>query len=394
MTNRWNILAALSFARVGMGFQFQTVAATAPLLSDRLGFDSAQIGWLIGLYLLPGVLVALPGGMLGARFGDKRVALAGLAMMILGGLGFAACDSIAGASATRALMGVGAVLMNVVLFKMATDWFAGKEMILAMSILVNTWPIGIGLALLGQGALALAVSWQAAFVATAVLAALGMLVMSIVYKPAADAPATQTVNLTTLSARDWKLLIFASLPWALYNAPFLLIVAFLPSYLVEQGHSIVSAGGLTALNTVLAIVSVQAGGILAQRFGYADRLAYASLAGLVATMVGLIGSQSPLPWIIASGLAAGLPAGIFVSLPGEVLRAESRATGMGVFYTIFYAGTAAAPAIGGALAKHSGSVASTLWMAVALIIVCAAAHAVFRGLQRGSMRVVSAGKGT
>jgi len=121
MANRWGILAALSFARVGMGFQFQTVAATAPLLSDRLGFDKAQIGWLIGLYLLPGVLVALPGGMLGARFGDKRMALIGLAMMILGGIGFAASESIGGASVARAVMGVGAVLMNVLLFKMTTE---------------------------------------------------------------------------------------------------------------------------------------------------------------------------------------------------------------------------------------------------------------------------------
>ena len=382
MTSRWSILAALSFARVGMGFQFQTVAATAPLLSDRLGFDSAQIGWLIGLYLLPGVLVALPGGMLGARFGDKRIALAGLALMIVGGLGFAGCESIIGASVARAVMGVGAVLMNVLLFKMATDWFTGKEMILAMSILVNTWPIGIGLALLVQGALALAVSWQAAFVATAVLAVAGMLVMSIVYMPAASAPAVQAVDLAALSAKEWKLLILASLPWMLYNAPFLLIVAFLPSYLVEQGHSIVSAGGLTAVNTVLAIVSVQAGGIFVQRFGHADRIAYVSLAGLVATLLGLIASQAPLPWIVTSGLIAGLPAGIFVSLPGEILRAESRATGMGIFYTIFYAGTAAAPVIAGALAKQIGSVAAALWMAVALIVLCAVAHAAFRALQR------------
>ena len=384
MTSRWSILAALSFARLGRGFQFQTVAATAPLLSDRLGFDSAQIGWLIGLYLLPGVLVALPGGMLGARFGDKRVALVGLAMMIVGGLGFAGCESIIGASVARAVMGVGAVLLNVLLFKMATDWFAGKEMILAMSVLVNTWPIGIGLALLGQGALALAVSWQAAFVATAALAAVGMFVMLIVYKPAADAPAVQAVDLATLSAREWKLLILASLPWMLYNAPFLLMVAFLPSYLVERGHSIVSAGGLTALNTVLAIASVQAGGILVQRFGHADRVAYASLAGLVATLVGLVASQAPFPWIVASGLVAGLPAGIFVSLPGEVLRAESRATGMGIFYTIFYAGTAAAPVVAGALAKQFGSVAVALWMAVALIVLCATGHAAFRALQRGT----------
>jgi len=384
MANRWGILAALSFARVGMGFQFQTVAATAPLLSDRLGFDKAQIGWLIGLYLLPGVLVALPGGMLGARFGDKRMALIGLAMMILGGIGFAASESIGGASVARAVMGVGAVLMNVLLFKMATDWFAGKEMVLAMSILVNTWPIGVGLALLGQGALALAVSWQSAFLATSMLAAIGMVVIWLVYRPAAGAPAAQTVDLAALSASEWKILIFASLPWALYNAPYLLIVAFLPSYLVEQGHSIVTAGGLTAINTLLAIVSVQAGGILVQRFGHPDRLAFASLAGIVVAMVGLINSESPLPWIIASGLVAGLPAGVFASLPGEALRAESRATGMGISYTIFYAGTAAAPVIGGALAKHLGSSAAPLWMAAALVVVCAAAHAVFRGLQRGT----------
>src|SRR4029079_10956359 len=236
----------------------------------------AQIGWLIGLYLLPGVLVALPGGMLGARFGDKRMALIGLAMMILGGIGFATSESITGASVARAVMGVGAVLMNVLLFKMTTDWLAGKEMVLAMSILVNTWPIGVGLALLGQGALALAVSWQSAFLATSMLAAIGMVVIWLVYRPAAGAPAAQTVDLAALSASEWKILIFASLPWALYNAPYLLIVAFLPSYLVEQGHSSVTAGGLTAINTLLAIVSVQAGGILVQRFGHPDRLAFAS----------------------------------------------------------------------------------------------------------------------
>jgi len=389
LTRRWRILAALSLARVGMGFQFQTVAATAPLLSDQLGFDTAQIGWLIGLYLLPGVVVALPSGMLGARFGDKRVVLIGLAMMIVGGLGFAASESIVGASLARMVMGVGAVVMNVLLFKMVTDWFAGKEMILAMSVLVNTWPIGIGLALLGQGALALAVSWHAAFIVTAAFAAVGMLVVSVVYAPAADAPAVQRMNLAGLSRREWLLLVAASLPWMLYNASFLLIVAFLPIYLVQQGYSVVSAGGLTAINSILAIVSVQAGGILVQRFGHADRCAYLSLAGIVVTITGLLLSQAPLPWIFASGLVAGLPAGIFVSLPGEVLRAESRAAGMGIFYTIFYAGSALAPVIAGTLATHISSNTAPLWMAVALVVLCAAAHAAFRGLQRGRLSVAA-----
>ena len=81
IAQRWRILAALTFARTSMGFQFQCVAPLAPFVSAELGLDNTQLGWLIGLYLLPGAVIALPGGLLGARFGDRRVALFGLALM-------------------------------------------------------------------------------------------------------------------------------------------------------------------------------------------------------------------------------------------------------------------------------------------------------------------------
>ena len=81
MQQRWRSLAALTIARAAMGFQFQTVAALAPLLQRDLALDKTQLGWLIGLYLLPGAVVALPGGLLGKRFGDSRVVIAGLVLM-------------------------------------------------------------------------------------------------------------------------------------------------------------------------------------------------------------------------------------------------------------------------------------------------------------------------
>jgi MFS family permease len=45
-----------------------------------------QLGLLIGLYLSPGVVIALPGGELGRRLGDKRAVLFGLLLMIIGGM--------------------------------------------------------------------------------------------------------------------------------------------------------------------------------------------------------------------------------------------------------------------------------------------------------------------
>src|SRR3712207_8004456 len=47
----------------------------------RSGLGYAEVGSLIGLYFLPGVALALPGGLLGRRFGDTRVVAFGLALM-------------------------------------------------------------------------------------------------------------------------------------------------------------------------------------------------------------------------------------------------------------------------------------------------------------------------
>ena len=79
MDKRWWCLGAITLARAAMGFQFQAVAAVGPLVvAGSLGLDKGQLGWLVGLYLLPGAVIALPGGLLGRRFGDKRLVLVGL----------------------------------------------------------------------------------------------------------------------------------------------------------------------------------------------------------------------------------------------------------------------------------------------------------------------------
>ena len=40
------------------------------------------------------------------------------------------------------------MLLNVLMSKMVTDWFAGKEIGTAMAVFLNSWPLGIALALL------------------------------------------------------------------------------------------------------------------------------------------------------------------------------------------------------------------------------------------------------
>ncbi len=189
MTNAWVALAIVFVTRTSMGFQFQAVAAVAPLMVAELRLSWVQLGSLIGLYLLPGAVFALPGGLLGQRFGERRVVVASLALMVAGGLVTAAAHGFVAAAAGRLLSGIGAVLMNILLAKMVADWFAEREMSTAMGIMLTSWPVGLGIAAATLGAVAIHLSWRAAIVATALVAALGLVLIAFVYRDPPRSPA-------------------------------------------------------------------------------------------------------------------------------------------------------------------------------------------------------------
>src|ERR671939_169557 len=135
MPTRWRILLLLFLARTAMAYQFQTIGSAGPFLVDALGIDYAVFGALIGLYMLPGIVFALPSGVLGQRFGAKPVVLVGLGLMALGGVVMGA-DGFVAAAGGRLISGVGAVLINVLITKMIADWFSGREIVAAMAVLI------------------------------------------------------------------------------------------------------------------------------------------------------------------------------------------------------------------------------------------------------------------
>jgi predicted MFS family arabinose efflux permease len=378
MHQRWLSLAALTLARAGMGFQFQSVAAVSPLISDTLGLDKSQLGWLIGLYLLPGIAIALPGGLLGARFGDKRLVLVGLALMGTGGLWLSLAGSFYEATAARIVSGVGAVMLNVLVTKMVADWFDGRERFLAMSILINSWPIGIGLALLVIGPVSEVAGWHWAILSSAAMAAIGFLAVLTIYRspeglapaapPAPAAPAS-SFGVGSLSRKEWQLLMIGSLPWMLYNAAFQIEISFLPSIFVGSGFSIKGAGSLVAVTTILFVVGVQAGGILLKQARRPDLVCYVALVAWCVTLLMLTSGMNPLPWLAIGGLVGGIPAAAFVSLPAEFLRVASRSAGMGIFFTVYYLGCAILPGLAGGLYDRYGG-QSAIWMAAGMAFVC------------------------
>jgi MFS family permease len=368
LRNRWGILAVLFVVRLTMAFQFQCVAAVAPLLERTFGVSLADIGILIGLYFTPGILLALPGGAIGTKFGDKPTAIGALLLMMAGSLAMAFTESWSWQMAGRLVSGAGGVLLSVQLTKMVTDWFAGKEIATAMAIFVNSWPAGIAVSLLALPVIGTAHGASAVFLAVSLLIAIGI-VLTTFYRP----PAAMAVSAATANRLDRHALLAVTVAgaiWGLFNVGFAMIFSFGPSLLVERGWTITGAGSVISIVLWLAVLSVPFGGFVADRTKRPLTVLIVGCLVFAALLAVLARSSVAIAVVIGLGLVSGQPAGPIMSLPARVLSPPTRAIGMGIFFTVFYAAMMLGPVVAGRLAKWTGSAAAALDLGAVAVLAC------------------------
>ena len=361
-----------------MSFQFQAVAGLSPLLVERYGIGIADIGLLIGLYLAPGVVVAIPGGAIAARFGDKRVVSLSLVLMLVGGAMMAWGPGSGWLFAGRLLAGSGGVVINIVMTKMLMDWFVGREISTAMAIFINSWPVGIALSLLTVPTLAERGGLDLAWAAVMTVIAVGLFFFVLVYRPPGKAPGA-SVRITISKLPKLALFLAASV-WALYNAALAMVFSFGPIFLTQRGWNLTSASSATSIFIVVVAVAIPLGGLLADRTGRRDTIIMTSLLGYAVLLpLVLIAPPSAVPVIfVVVGLVFGLAAGPIVSMPALILRPESRAFGTGVYYSIYYGLMMAAPTAAGMIAERAGSAGAAFLMGSLMLVAGMLALGSFR----------------
>jgi MFS family permease len=369
LRNRWGILAILFLVRFAMPFQFQSVAAVAPLLTAKFGVNIADIGLLIGLYFTPGVALALPGGAIAKRFGDKRIVLLALVLMLIGSLAMAWGQSWHWQIAGRLVAGAGGVILNVLMAKMVTDWFAGKEIASAMAILANAWPAGVALSLLILPVIGTSAGVNTVFLSVAGLVAIGIVLFGLGYSAPPDAAAAATkaepLGRNTLSA-----VIVAGMIWGLYNIGFAMIFSFGPTMLVERGWTITAAGSTISIVLWLAAFGGASGGILSDWTKRPQLIIAAVCVLFAALLIALAQSDLVIPIVIVIGIISAVPAGPILALLAPVLSPATRAIGMGIFYTMYYVTMMLGPPIAGAAAKWTGSADAALYFGALMLVIC------------------------
>jgi len=388
MLNRWGILFVMFLSRIAMGFQFQSVASIKPWLQSEFAISNATAGFLFGLYLLPGILLAIPGGFLTKALGDMRTQLLGLGLMTLGGALAGAADTLWLIGAGRALMGMGVILLFIVFPKTVSEWFPGRQMFFAMSLYLSGWPVGIGIALVTQPEIA--TTWGPAWVffSTAIAAAMALGLTALLYRPAPDAGApVEGAAPVRLSRREVTLVVLTAIMWTLSNSAMAVVLAFGPGYVESFGYSAVEAGAIVSINVWISVIMVPLGGFVASRLAWPNAfiVVTALVGGTTLFLMTLYPSQFVLLFVLM-GIFLFAPAGVYVALPVEVLRPENRATGLGVFYTLWYAGMSGVPPLAGWTQDVTGVPSTPILVAAFLVLVIPPMLVVFRLTQRRSAR--------
>ena len=120
----------------------------------------------------------------------------------------------------------------------------------------------------------------------------------------------------------------------------------------------------------VAAISVPLGGFIADRSGRPELMLVAGCILFAALMIALPRSGAVIPIVVALGLISGQPAGPIMSLPSRVLQPQTRAIGMGLFFTMFYGCMVLGPVVGGVCAKWAGSAAAAFDFGAAMILLC------------------------
>jgi MFS family permease len=387
MATRWIVLAGCIFARVAFAYQFQSLAVVAPGFIGEFNLDALSVGTLVGLYMLPGFFLAIPGSMLSQWVGERRFLTGCLAAMVGGALicGFArGYWSICGG---RLLSGLGAIGLNVVMAKIVIDWFQDKEIATAMALFLAGYPAGIGLALVTLGSLATPGGWPHAFLITGAVGFVALIVFAATYRPAQVKTVASTPALK-LSMGEVGMVCAAGTIWALYNAAYIIVVSFVPLFLHTVGMASATAASLVGIGLWVAIVAAPIGGVLA------DRSRKPNLLIVAGVLIWGLGLMLVIPWadspllllalIIVTAFIGNLPPGPIVVLADEVLRPQTRSAGMGIYYTWLYAGLALGPMLAGFVSDLTGDPAAPVYLIGVLALLTVLALGLFRALQARS----------
>lgn len=303
---------------------------------NELGITTAQSGLLLSIFVLSGIFLSIPMGVLVARYGTFRMGLVSLLCIIVGSGVGALSTSYAVMLASRFLEGIGMMFLMCIgpaaVGRTATDKNRGTLMGIVMCFMSFGQIIALNLAPV--------FGWRKFWWFSAVFAGVG-LVLWLIFIPGID-DGDGEENAEAGNAGVLSDVLKNSNVW-LIAATFLLFMLahmgafnYLPTYLQEVGGMSASAAGtLTSLASAIGIPVGILGGTLADKWGSRKKPLALSMILLAVLLVAIpfFSGKAYVAALVLYGIFAMCEAGLCMTSIAEVVPAHQTAAATGIVNT-------------------------------------------------------------
>src|ERR1700694_4655925 len=171
---RWWALAALVVSGLVIGLDSTVLITALPTLSSKLGATTSDLQWIAAAYTLTLGGLLLPAGVLGDRYGRKRMLLVGLAIFGITSVIASQATTATTLIARRALMGVGAAFIVPLSLSILPSLFTAAERPRAISVTAAGAFLGLPLGPLVAGWLLTHYAWGSVFLINAPVIAIAL----------------------------------------------------------------------------------------------------------------------------------------------------------------------------------------------------------------------------
>jgi ACS family D-galactonate transporter-like MFS transporter len=312
------LIMVLLFVSVTVNYLDRSnLSITAPAMRSELGFDTAQMGYVLSAFGWTYAICQIPGGWLVDRVAPRVLYATLILLWSLTTIALVFTYTVAGLMAIRMLVGALEAPSYPINNRVVTTWFPERERATAIGFYTSGQFVGLAFLTPVLAWIQARIGWHMVFVATGGLGIVWAIVWYVVYRQPhefrgtnaseidlirrggglVDLDRKQSAAKKRVSRADLVRVLSSRKLWGVYFGQFALtstlwfFLTWFPTYLVQaRGMDFVKAGFLASLPFLAAFVGVLSSGLLSDFM--VRRGASLGLARKVPIVTGLLLSVS------------------------------------------------------------------------------------------------------
>lgn len=360
---RWVVVLASFLAFVAFAFSLQLAPPLLRSIQGEFGVDDAHAGLLVSAPVIPGIILALPAGLIINRHGFRLLGSVSIVSVAIGNLLTGLANGFTMALAGRLIVGLGGTFLVVGAPTFIPQWFEHKDMGKAMGIYGTNMPVSIILAFPLAAALSQAGGWRFPFYVAALLAFACALLFIVLVKEGplkgiSRQVGSEEIKRAMKNVEVWKI----SITWMLFNTTIIGFLTWAPSLFTQF------KGLDTFYASLLATVLMYSAVFFAPLFGWisdkSGRRKPFILGGpvAIASALFLTAYASGLPLIfciVGLGISASTVPPLVMVIVAQNLAPRLSGMGFAVVTVCQNIGSALAGPLGGVLLQTTQSLPQT-----------------------------------